>query len=180
MHATSSRDCEDSQQYKDIKDLQHEYSVPYAILQLLEELFSRPWLSLESPRFHRSLDIVSRCPHKNFSALRPKSGHLRQSNHPPLFARRRSASYWAKKWKWVEKSCWARKGFSNAPTSGARRGGDGCSVSNAHFFGRRAEKFLWGTRDTKVSIWWRRGGSSENQGGENSSSKKATTSKGTL
>ena len=23
------------------------------------------------------------------------------SNHPPLFARRRSASYWAKKWKWV-------------------------------------------------------------------------------
>ena len=80
----------------------------------------------------------------------------------------------------VEKSCWARNGFSNAPTSGARRGGDGCSVSNAHFFGRRAEKFLWGTRDTKVSIWWRRGGSSENQGGENSSSKKATTSKGTL
>ena len=80
----------------------------------------------------------------------------------------------------VEKSCWARNGFSNAPTSGARRGGDGCSVSNAHFFGRRAEKFLWGTRDTKVSIWWRRGGSSDNQGGENSSSKKATTSKGTL
>ena len=80
----------------------------------------------------------------------------------------------------VEKSCWARKGFSNAPTSGARRGGDGCSVSNGHFFGRRAEKFLWGTRDTKVSIWWRRGGSSDNQGGENSSSKKATTSKGTL
>ena len=80
----------------------------------------------------------------------------------------------------VEKSCWAWKGFSSSSTSDERRGGDGCSVSNGHFFGRRAEKFLWGTRDTKVSIWWRRGGSSDNQGGENSSSKKATTSKGTL
>ena len=61
------------------------YSVPYAILQLLEELFSRPWLSLESPRFHRSLDIVSRCPHKNFSALRPKKWAFETEQHtPPL------------------------------------------------------------------------------------------------
>ena len=59
------------------------YSVPYAILQLLEELFSRPWLSLESPRFHRSLDIMSRCPHKNFSALRPKKWAFETEQQSP-------------------------------------------------------------------------------------------------
>ena len=61
------------------------YSVPYAILQLLEELFSRPWLSLESPRFHRSLDMVSRCPHKIFSALRPKKWPFEtEQQSPPI------------------------------------------------------------------------------------------------
>ena len=40
--------------------------------------------------------------------------------------------------------------LSSSPTSGERRGGDGCSVSNGHFFGRRAENFLWGHRDTIV------------------------------
>ena len=74
------------------------YSAPYAILQLLEELYSRPWLSLESPRFHRSLDIVSRCPHKNFSALRPKKWafETEQQSPPSSLAggRRATEPFW--------------------------------------------------------------------------------------
>ena len=60
------------------------YSVPFEVVQLLEELFSHPWLSLQSPHFHRSLSMVSPCPHNFFLFYGQKSVHLRQSNQPPL------------------------------------------------------------------------------------------------
>ena len=52
----------------------------------LEELFSHPWLSLVPPRLHRFLHLVSRCPYKNFSALRPKKVGIwdRATINPPL------------------------------------------------------------------------------------------------
>ena len=64
--------------------------------------------------------------------------------------------------------------------SAAEEGGDGCSVSTGHFFGRRAERFLWGHGDTKWSDLWKRSSCSDNQGCENSSSNKCTTSKRTM
>ncbi len=42
------------------------YSVPFEVVAFLEELFSPPWLSLEPPRLHQILTLVSRVPHKNF------------------------------------------------------------------------------------------------------------------
>ena len=38
------------------------YSVPFEVVHLLEELFSHPWLRLQSPRFHRLLHLLSPCP----------------------------------------------------------------------------------------------------------------------
>ena len=64
-----------------------DYSVPFEVVAFLEELFSPPWLSLEPPRLHQILTLVSRVPHKNFSALRPKKWAFEtEQPSPPLRA----------------------------------------------------------------------------------------------
>ena len=66
---------------------QLKYSVPFEVVAFLEELFSPPWLSLEPPRLHQILTLVSRVPHKNFSALRPKKWAFEtEQPSPPLRA----------------------------------------------------------------------------------------------
>ena len=63
------------------------YSVPFEVVAFLEELFSPPWLSLEPPRLHQILTLVSRVPHKIFSALRPKKWAFEtEQPSPPLRA----------------------------------------------------------------------------------------------
>ena len=47
--------------------------------------------------------------------------------------------------------CISQNGSVARRPPASEEGGDCCSVSNAHFFGRRAEKFLWGHRDTMSS-----------------------------
>ena len=65
--------------------LPDKYSVPFEVVAVLEELFSPPWLSLEPPRLHQILTLVSRVPHKNFSALRPKKWAFEtEQPSPPL------------------------------------------------------------------------------------------------
>ena len=71
------------------------YSVPFEVVAFLEELFSPPWFWLEPPRLHQILTLVSRVPHKKISALRPKKSAFETEQPSPLFARRKSASYWA-------------------------------------------------------------------------------------
>ena len=67
--------------------IQYTYSVPFEVVAFLEELFSPPWLSLEPPRLHQILTLVSRVPHKNFSALRPKKWAFEtEQPSPPLRA----------------------------------------------------------------------------------------------
>ena len=57
----------------------------------------------------------------------------------------------------------ARFLLSRSPTSGDRRGGDGCSVSFAPFFGSWAKILLWAIGGTVNSDLWIRGGCGDYQ-----------------
>ena len=47
--------------------------------------------------------------------------------------------------------CISQNGSVARRPPASEEGGDCCSVPNGHFFGRRAEKILWGHRDTMSS-----------------------------
>ena len=103
------------------------YSAPFEVVHLLEELFSHPWLSLQSPRFHRSLHLVSRCPHKFFSDPRQKSGHLRATIP-------RSSLAGSDLWK--RGDCIDNQGWENSSSNK-------CTTSKEALYQIKMTHFLW-------------------------------------
>ena len=83
---------------------------------------------------------------------------------------------------WWNCSCICKPDFCSVarrPSAG-EEGGEGCSVSFAHFFGSWAKIFLWAIGGPMKSNPWNRGGCGVNQWWEKGSSVYGTTSKGAL